>query len=386
MVTKRKICVVTGTRAEYGLLYWLMKEIQNDEEFELQIIATGMHLSPEFGLTYQTIEQDGFTINEKVEMLLSSDTPVGIAKSMGIGTIGFAEAIDRLSPDLIIVLGDRYEILSVVQAALIAKVPVAHIAGGDTTEGAVDEQIRHSVTKMSHLHFVTNEQAKDRVTQMGENPAHIYNVGSPGIDQIKRLKLLSKEEFEASIGFKLRKRNLLVTFHPVTLDTQSPSDQFEELLKALDNLGNEVGIIFTKPNSDTYGRVLNQMIDEYVQERSNTVAYTSLGQLRYLSAIQYVDAVVGNSSSGLYEVPSFSKPTVNIGDRQKGRLQATSVINCNTTEIDIEKAIVQAFDKDCSNTVNPYGDGNSSNRILNILKEHKDYKLLIQKHFFKVDG
>lgn len=386
MVTKRKICVVTGTRAEYGLLYWLMKEIQNDEEFELQIIATGMHLSPEFGLTFQTIEQDGFKINEKVEMLLSSDTPVGIAKSMGLGTIGFADAIERLSPDLIIVLGDRYEILSVVQAALIAKVPVAHIAGGDITEGAVDEQIRHSVTKMSHLHFVTNEQAKNRVKQMGENPDHVYNVGSPGIDQIKRLELLSKEEFEASIGFKLRKRNLLVTFHPVTLDIQSPSDQFEELLKALDNLGNEVGIIFTKPNSDTYGRVLNQMIDEYVQERSNTVAYTSLGQLRYLSAIQYVDAVVGNSSSGLYEVPSFSKPTVNIGDRQKGRLQATSVINCNTTEIDIEKAIVRAFDKDCSDTVNPYGDGNSSNRILNILKEHKDYKQLIQKHFFKVDG
>lgn len=384
-MSRRKICVVTGTRAEYGLLYWLMKEIQNDPDLELQIIATGMHLSPEFGLTYKVIEQDGFIINEKIEMLLSSDTPVGIAKSIGLATIGFADALERLRPDILVLLGDRYEILAAAQAAMVAKIPIAHISGGDTTEGAFDEAIRHSITKMSHLHFVTNEAAARRVRQLGENPEHIYNVGSPGLDHIKRLKLLSREELEKAIDFKLKAKNLLITFHPVTLDIQPAAEQFQELLNALDCFGDEVGLIFTNPNSDTEGRILIRMIDDYVATRPNAKAYTSLGQLLYLSAIAHVDAVVGNSSSGLYEVPSFQKPTVNIGDRQKGRLQASSIINCPPVASDIVLAIKKAFVLDCSNTINPYGDGNTSVKILSKLKEISNPKNLLKKHFFEVD-
>lgn len=385
-MSKQKVCVVTGTRADYGLLYWLMKEIQQDQELDLQLIVTGMHLSPEFGITYKTIEEDGFTIDEKVEMLLSSDTAVGITKSIGLGVIGFADALVRLQPDIIVLLGDRYEILAAAQAALIARVPIAHIAGGDTTEGVYDEAIRHSITKMSHLHFVTNETAAKRVKQMGENPAHIYHVGSPGIDQIKRLKLLSRSQLEKELHFTLRQRNLLITFHPVTLDDQPSSKQFKELLAALDLLGADTGLIFTKPNADSNGRILIDMIDEYVAARSHAEAYTSLGQLKYLSTISHVDAVVGNSSSGIYEAPSFKKPTVNIGDRQKGRLQAASVINCQPLKEEIYQSINRAFSLNCSKVINPYGDGNSSTRIVSRLKQMKNYKALLRKHFFEVDG
>lgn len=381
----RKICVVTGTRAEYGLLYWLMKGIQNDLEFQLQLIVTGMHLSPEFGLTYKVIEQDGFAIDAKVEMLLSSDTPVGIAKSIGLGVISFGEALDRLKPDIMVVLGDRYEILAAVQAALVARIPVAHIAGGDTTEGAMDEAIRHSITKMSHLHFVTNKISAHRVRQMGENPDHIYNVGSPGIDAIKKMHLLTREQLEKDLKFKFLKKNLLITFHPVTLEQNSSEKQFKELLTAFDRLEEqEIGLIFTKPNSDTEGRVLIKMIDEYVNCHVNAEAFTSLGQLRYLSTIAQVDAVVGNSSSGLYEVPSFNKPTVNIGDRQKGRLYAKSVINCKNTCEEIYQAIQAAFRCDCDDVKNPYGDGNAAEQILDIVKRHKDYRILVKKHFYEM--
>jgi len=383
-VIKRKVCVVTGTRAEYGLLYWLMKGIQDNPDLELQIIVTGMHLSPEFGLTYKVIEEDGFVIDEKVEMLLSSDTPVGITKSIGLGVIGFADALDRLKPEILVLLGDRYEILAVAQAALIARIPIAHVAGGDTTEGAFDEAIRHSITKMSHLHFATNEASACRVRQLGENPEHVFNVGHPGLDHIKRLKLLGRRQLEESLDFKLRERNLLITFHPVTLDTQPAAEQFQELLEALDSIGPDVGLIFTKSNADTDGRVLIRMIDEYVARRSHAEAYTSLGQLRYLSTISHVDAVVGNSSSGLYEVPSFKKPTVNIGDRQKGRLQAASVINCRSVAGEIKRAILEAFEKDCSTVVNPFGEGDSSAKILNELKQVPDFSILLKKHFFEV--
>lgn len=385
MNNRRKFCVVTGTRADYGLLYWLMKEFQDDPDLELQIVATGMHLSPEFGLTYKIIEDDGFIINAKVEMLLSSDTPVGITKSMGLAAIGFADALDRLKPDIIVILGDRYEIFAAAQAALIARTPIAHIAGGDTTEGAFDEAIRHSITKMAHLHFVTNEVSSRRVRQMGENPEHIFNVGSPGIDQFKRLKLLKKEELEQSLGFKFREKNLLITFHPVTLDFQSAAEQFQELLEALDKLEIEVGLIFTKPNSDTDGRSIIKMMDDYAAKHNNAKVFTSLGQSRYLSTIACVDAVVGNSSSGLYEVPSFKKPTINIGDRQKGRLQAASVINCEPVSGIIKEAIREAFEKDCSDTVNPYGDGNSSKRIVSVLKQVLNPRSLLKKRFFEVN-
>lgn len=384
-MNKRKICVVTGTRADYGLLYWLMKEIQADKDLELQIIATGAHLSPEFGLTYKAIEKDGFIINEKVEMLLSSDTAIGISKSLGLATIGFADTYDRLKPDMIVLLGDRYEILAAAQSALIARIPVSHIAGGDSTEGAFDEAIRHSISKMSQLHFVTNELSAKRVQQLGENPQHIYNVGSPGIDFIKRVQLLSRNELEQDIAFEFREKNLLVTFHPVTLDTVSSAEQFAELLKALDSFSQNIGIIFTKSNADTEGRIINQMIDDYVKIHPTTKAFTSLGQVRYLSTIAQVDVVVGNSSSGLYEVPSFKLPTVNIGERQKGRLQALSVVNCKPEALAIKEAINEAFNMDCSKVQNPYGDGNSSIRILSILKSISDYRVLLKKHFFMTE-
>jgi UDP-N-acetylglucosamine 2-epimerase (non-hydrolysing)/GDP/UDP-N,N'-diacetylbacillosamine 2-epimerase (hydrolysing) len=382
---KRKICVVTGTRAEYGLLYWLMKEIQADEDLELQIIATGAHLSPEFGLTYKVMEADGFEIDEKIEMLLSSDTAVGITKSLGLATIGFADAYDRLKPDIVVLLGDRYEILAAAQAALIIGLPIAHIAGGDTTEGAFDEAIRHSISKMSHIHFVTSELSAQRVRQLGENPQYIFNVGSPGIDYIKGVQLLNRSDLEKELEFRFQDKTLLVTFHPVTLDSVSSTEQLTELLTALDSLGKGVGVIFTKANADTQGRSINQMIDDYVALHPESKAYTSLGQVRYLSVISQVDVVVGNSSSGLYEVPSFGKPTVNIGDRQKGRLQATSVVNCQPQALAIKQAITAAFNMDCSNVQNPYGEGNSSIQMLSVLKNIPDYKALLKKQFFMME-
>ena len=378
----QKICVVTGTRAEYGLLYQVVKRIRQDAGLKLQLIVTGAHLSPEFGLTYKIIEKDGFIIDEKVEMLLSSDTPVGIAKSIGLGVIGFAEALDRLKPDILLVLGDRYEILAAVLAALPARIPVGHICGGDTSEGAFDESIRHSITKMSHLHFATNGESVKRILQMGENPSYVFNTGSPGIDYIKHIKLLSKEELEKELDFTFLKCNLLVTYHPVTLEDNTSSEQFAAILEALNDLGEDIGIIFTKPNADTDGRVIIQMIDNYVQNHPNTRVFTSLGQLRYLSAIAQVDAVVGNSSSGLYEAPSFGKPTVNIGDRQKGRLMAESVISCGNTRQEIYDAIKKALASDFRDVVNPYGDGNSSEKIISILKDISYYKKLLKKHFY----
>jgi UDP-N-acetylglucosamine 2-epimerase (non-hydrolysing)/GDP/UDP-N,N'-diacetylbacillosamine 2-epimerase (hydrolysing) len=381
---KRKICFVTGALAEYGLLYWLMKEIKDDPDLELQLIATGMHLSPEFGLTYRTIEEDGFTIDEKVEMLLSSDTPVGIAKSVGLGVIGFADAFDRLRPDLAVLIGDRFEIMAAAQAALVAKIPLAHLGGGDTTQGAFDEAIRHSITKMSHLHFVTNEEAKKRVRQLGENPNFIFNVGGLGIDSINKLQLLNRDELQRALDFQFKLKNLLITFHPATLDIQPSTEQFAALLQALEMLGNDIGLIFTKPNADNEGRTLIEMVDHFVSSRANAKSYTSMGQLYYLSTIAQVDAVVGNSSSGLYEVPSFKKPTVNIGDRQKGRIQAASILNCPPDPEAIYQTILKAFDLDCSKVTNPYGDGQASEKIFRFLKDMEDYSILIKKEFFDI--
>ena len=367
----RKICVVTGTRAEYGLLFWLMKEIEADENLELKIIVTGMHLSPEFGLTYKEIEKD-FKIDKKIEILLSSDTSIGISKSMGLAQISFAEAYEELKPDIVVVLGDRYEIFSAVSSAMIARIPIAHLHGGEATEGLIDESIRHSITKMSHIHFVATEEYKNRVIQLGEQPGKVFNVGGLGIDNIKKLKLLNKEEFEKSIDFKLNKKNILVTFHPVTLENSTARGQFQELLDAIDEL-EDTNIIFTKANSDTDGRIINQMIDEYVTKNSRkSVGFTSLGQLRYLSALQFVDAMVGNSSSGLAETPTFKIGTINIGDRQKGRMKASSVLDCKPTKEDIlgtfDKLYSSEF-KTILNTVkNPYGNGGASVQIKDIIK------------------
>lgn len=383
---KRKICVVTGTRAEYGLLYWLMKEIESDNELELQIIATGMHLSPEFGLTYKEIEKE-FKINKKIEMLLSSDTSIGISKSMGLAQIGFAEAYEELKPDFIVVLGDRYEIFSASSAAMITRIPIAHIHGGETTEGAFDEAIRHSITKMSHLHFTATNEYKNRVIQLGEHPDRVFNVGGMGIESIKRLKFLGKKEFEESIDFKLNNKNILVTFHPVTLENATAKEQFRELLNAIDEF-QDINIIFTKANSDTDGRVINQMIDEYVAKNTHkTVCFASLGQLRYLSALQFVDAMVGNSSSGLAEAPSFKIGTINIGDRQKGRIKAISVIDCEPNKESIKKAFEKLYSKEFQETLksvkNPYGDGCASLKIIEEIKK-ADLNNILKKSFYNI--
>jgi UDP-N-acetylglucosamine 2-epimerase (non-hydrolysing)/GDP/UDP-N,N'-diacetylbacillosamine 2-epimerase (hydrolysing) len=380
----RNICVVTGSRAEYGLLYWVMKEIQADTDLELLLIVTGMHLSPEFGQTYRVIEADGFSIDARVEMLLSSDTSVGAAKSIGLGVIGFADAFERLKPDIVVLLGDRFEIFAAAQAALLALIPVAHIGGGDSTEGAFDEAIRHSITKMAHLHFVTNGVAARRVRQLGESPLHVHDVGSPGLDFIGRLPLLDRQLLENDLDFRFRHRNFLVTYHPVTLDGQNAAGPFQELVTSLGNLGEEVGIFITRPNADPGNSAINRLIDEFTAENINARTYTSLGQLRYLSLMAQVDAVVGNSSSGLYEAPSFRKPTVNIGDRQKGRPQAASVINCAANAALISGAIEAALHLDCTNVINPYGDGNSSPRIVRLMKSVRNPRELLKKRFHEV--
>jgi len=375
-----KVCIVTGTRAEYGLLYWLMKEIVLDEDLELQLIVTGMHLSPEFGLTYKEIEKE-FKIDKKVEMLLSSDTSSSIAKSIGLAQISFSDAYEDLKPDLLVVLGDRYEIFAAASTAMIMNIPIAHLHGGETTEGAFDEAIRHSITKMSHLHFTATNEYKNRVIQLGENPSKVFNVGGLGIENIKRLNLLSKEEFEKSINFKLNKKNILVTFHPVTLEKSTAKDQFQELLNAIDEL-EDTNIIFTKANSDSDGRIINQMCDEYVAKNSyKSVVFTSLGQLRYLSALQYMDAVVGNSSSGLIEVPSFKITTINIGDRQRGRIKAKNVKDCIPKKCEILALLKGINNKEFKNIENPYGDGCASQKIINEIKKI-DLNNILRKSFY----
>jgi GDP/UDP-N,N'-diacetylbacillosamine 2-epimerase (hydrolysing) len=378
----RKICIVTGTRAEYGLLRLLMQEVQSESSLELQVIATGMHLSPEFGLTYTEIEQDGLTIDAKVEMLLSADTATSVTKSMGLGLIGFADVYARLAPDLVVVLGDRFEIFAAATAAMIAGIPIAHIHGGETTEGAFDEAIRHSITKMSHLHFVAAEQYRKRVIQLGEQPERVFLVGGLGIDAIKRIKLMTREELEASIDFKFGPRNLLITFHPVTLEGKSSGQQMVELLIALSKL-KDTHLIFTMPNADTGGRELAVMVDAFVATHPNARVYNSLGQLRYLSCMKFVDGVVGNSSSGLAEAPSMGIGTIDIGDRQKGRLRATSVIHCEPIHHQIELALAtlysQDFQESLTAVVNPYGTGGASRRIVNVMITQPLDKLLKKK-------
>jgi len=380
----RKICIVTGSRAEYGLLTPLLNEIDNDNKLELQLIVTGMHLSPEFGLTYREIEKE-FTINKKIEILLSSDSSIGISKSMGLAQISFAEAYIELKPDIVVVLGDRYEIFSAVTAAMISKLPIAHISGGELTLGAIDDAIRHSITKMSHLHFVSTEEYRQRVIQLGENSENIYNFGEAGLDNIVNLSLLSKEKFEESIKFRLMKKSLLITYHPTTLDSlEIITQDFQNILEAL-SLLNETTLIFTKANADEGGRKINALIDEYISmNKEKAIAFTSLGQLRYLSALQYVDAVVGNTSSGIVEAPSFKIGTINIGHRQKGRLQACNVINCKASKIELSAAFKilysSTFQNSLKEVVNPYGQGNSSRKTKDILKNIV-LKDIIKKEF-----
>jgi len=384
----KRICVVTGTRAEYGLLRWIMEGIQQSTELELQLIVTGMHLSPEFGMTVNAIEADCFKIDRKVEMLISSDTAVGITKSMGLGMLGFADALNELKPDLMLVLGDRFEIFSAAASAMIARIPIAHLHGGETTEGAFDESIRHSITKMSHIHFVAADEYRKRVIQLGENPDRVFKVGGLGIDNIAKLELLSRDELENSLDFNFLQRNLLITFHPVTLEQGASALQMDELLAALREL-TETGLIFTMPNADNESNDLVDKIKRFCIENSNASAYTSLGQLRYLSCIKNVDGVIGNSSSGLTEVPSFKKGTINIGDRQRGRLKAESVIDCEPELKSIRMAIEHLFSSEFQDklysVVNPYGNGGASEAIVQNL-ENLSLNNLLKKSFFNLEG
>lgn len=385
----KKICVVTGTRAEYGLLMPLLEQIKNAEDLELQLLVTGMHLSPEFGLTYKLIEADGYKINEKVDILLSSDSPVGISKSMGLGMIGFSESFERLQPDMVVLLGDRYETFSAAATASAARIPISHLHGGETTEGAFDEAFRHAITKMSWLHFTSTELYRKRVIQLGEEPNRVFNIGAIGIENIIKMDLMSKEELEKNLGIKFKKQLLLVTFHPVTLEKNTSATQFKELLESLDKV-NDATIIFTKANSDTDGRIINRLIDEYtIKHSDNTLSFTSMGQLRYLSTMKIATAVIGNSSSGIIEAPTFKVPTVNIGDRQKGRIQAESVINCEPTKDTIVDSLKIALSEDFNlkikNIKNPYGDGVVSEKILNILENFLNKPIILKKVFYDLE-
>lgn len=384
----KKVCIVTGTRAEYGLLKPLIKKIDCDKDLKLQLVVTGMHLSPEFGLTYQEIEQDGFAITERNEMLLSSDTPNGITKSVGLGTIGFADIFTRIEPDIVIILGDRYEAFAAATAAMVHRIPIAHIHGGELTLGAIDDVIRHSITKMSTLHFTSTKEYKKRVIQLGEEPDHVFCVGALSVENIKTQNLMSREKLSQSIGFSLDMPYVMVTFHPVTLENNTAGEQFENLLAALEQY-KEYHIIFTKANADTDGRIINQKIDQYVEwNHDRAIAFVSLGMIRYLSALQYCEMVIGNSSSGITEAPSFHVPTINIGNRQSGRIRAESVIDCGNRIEEISAAIEKAkrlkSEGMLQNMENPYERSGTSKNIYSEIKKYLFYHKTIEKKFYDI--
>ncbi len=385
----KRIGIMTGTRAEYGLLKSLMQEINKDNDLELYLIVSGMHLSPEFGMTYQEIEEDGFEINAKVEMLLSSDSPAGISKSIGLGVIGFADEFQRADLDMLILLGDRYEALSAAISAMVMRIPIAHLHGGELTEGAIDEGIRHSITKMSYLHFTSTEQYRNRVIQLGENPERVFYVGALGVENIKKINLMTKEELEKSIHFEIDENTVVVTYHPVTLENNTVEEQFLNLLEVLDR-NPKIRMIFTKANADTNGRIVNELIDKYAAQNSERAcAFVSLGQKRYLSALKYCRIVIGNSSSGIIEAPSFGKPIINIGDRQKGRICADSVINCGYTQQEIqqamETALTEEFENKASNCRNPYEKENTAANIISVIKDYLlNDKIKLKKGFYDI--
>ena len=386
----KRIGIMTGTRAEYGLLKPLMQEINKDNDLELYLIVSGMHLSPEFGMTYKEIEEDGFQINAKVEMLLSSDSPAGISKSIGLGVIGFADEFQRAELDMLILLGDRYEVLSAAICAMVMRIPIAHLHGGELTEGAIDEGIRHSITKMSYLHFTSTEQYRNRVIQLGENPERVFYVGALGVENIKKINLMTKEELERSIHFEIDENTVIVTYHPVTLENNTVEEQFLNLLEVLDR-NPKIRMIFTKANADTNGRIVNELIDKYAAQNSERAcAFMSLGQKRYLSALKYCRIVIGNSSSGIIEAPSFGKPIINIGDRQKGRICADSVINCGYTQQEIqqamETALTKEFENKASNCRNPYEKENTAANIISVIKDYLlNDKINLKKRFYDLE-
>lgn len=368
----KNVAVFTGTRAEYGLLYWLLRDIESDSELNLKIIASGSHLSPEFGNTFLEIQKDGFEIHEKIEILLSSNTAVGVLKSMGIGILGFSDVLDRLRPDILIILGDRFEALAAAQTAMILRIPILHLHGGEVTEGAYDDSIRHAITKMSYLHGTSTEEYRKRVIQLGESPNRVVNVGAMGLDHLKRTKLMTLKQLEESLGFHLGEKFFIITYHPVTLGDEDPVKSFNALLEALEDFL-DYKVLITYPNADDGGRSIIPIIENYANNNPSRVkSLPSLGQIRYLSSVKYSSCVIGNSSSGIIEVPSFEVPTVNIGIRQKGRLRAKSVINTRPAPIDIAKAIKYALNReyviDGEPIINPYGQGNASNKVINMIK------------------
>jgi len=385
---KKKICFFTGTRAEYGLLKPLMQKVKDEDEFQIQIIVSGMHMSSEFGLTYKEIEQDGFTIDEKVEILLSSDSDIGVSKAMGLGLVSFSDSLKRLSPHILIVLGDRFEALSVAISAYVMKIPIVHLHGGERTEGLIDEGIRHSITKMSYLHFTSAEEYRKRVIQLGENPERVFNVGAIGLDNIKNLKLLNLQTLERELNLNFGEKNILFTYHPVTLDKEKLSDELDQIFGALEELIFQgYKLIITKSNADQGGRFINKYIDNFSSKYKEKVfIYTNLGTLKYLSVMKYVDLVMGNSSSGIIETPSFKIPTVNIGDRQKGRVRGNSVIDVNPKKEEILNAVKKA-EKIAKNKIfNPYDQGGATERIYGTIKEYLlNNKINLKKEFFDID-
>ena len=383
----KKIAIFTATRAEYGLLKNVIYEIASSEELQLQLFVSGSHLSTEFGMTVTEIIADGFKVDRSVEMVLSHDTPTGICKSMGLALIGYGEALNSLSPDLLVILGDRYEAFCAAAAAQICRIPVAHIHGGEATEGLIDEAFRHAITKMSHLHFACCEAYRQRIIQLGEAPDRVFNVGALGVENIRRTKLMDRTELAESIGFGLEKPYFLVTFHPVTLEKSTASGQFHDLLEALDAFP-EYNVIFTKTNADTDGRVINRLIDDYVGKHpERCLAVTSLGMRRYLSAMKYCAAVIGNSSSGIVEAPSFKVPTVNIGDRQKGRIRVGSVIDCNpfadSIKAGIHKGTSPKFHQALKDIENPYEQVATAHQIVATIATI-DTSGLLKKSFFNI--
>jgi len=384
-MTKRQICVVTSSRADYNLLAPPMRLIRGDASLDLQVIVTGMHLTTEFGFTYRRIEQEGFPVTARVESSLRGDDVASVTKSIGYGVIGFADVLQRLRPNILMVLGDRYEIFAAAQAGVIARVPIAHLCGGDTVDGAFDEGIRHAITKMAHLHFVTNDIAARRLRQLGENPEHIHMVGNPGLDQIRQVKRMPQHETFQALGIPARAHNLLVTFHPETLAMEGSLTRLDELLAALGELGSDYSLVFTGPNSDSEGRSFARRMEAFVGEHENAILRTSIGQKLYLSALAHCDAIVGNSSSGIYEAPSLKTPSVNIGDRQNGRMKAESVIDCPAERAEIARAIMRAISLDCSGVKNPHGDGHSAPRIVEVLKVLPDPAALLRKHFHELE-
>jgi len=385
-MVQRRICVVTGSRAEYGLLRRLMGLIRADRALKLQIVATGAHLSRAHGATHQEIVRDGFRIDAKVDLRLTSDTPRGVCRSLGLAVTGLADAFARLKPDLIVVLGDRFEILGAAEAALIFGIPLAHISGGETTEGAVDDSIRHAVTKLSHLHFPATKVYARRLVQLGEDPRRIFVVGDPGVENAARLELLTAAEWSRQTGFRLRARNAAVVFHPATAEKSSPAAQFREVLKAVAHLPEDFSVVFTRANADVGGREINSMMAAFAARAPERRAvFTSLGSLRYLSLLKNSKVLVGNSSSGIVEAPTLKVPSVDVGDRQKGRLSAASVIHCASKAAAISAAIRRALAAKGSAFANPYGGGDVSARILRELKR-ANLSGLVKKRFHDIPG